>query len=159
MINKHLHLLTNKIIACLLLFLTACQGNTTYHAYQPISTEGWYRHDTLTYYFNSSLAKESIKKIQIGIRHTDSYHYQDLWIGILSIKKDSITTKKTDSLHLFLAENGVWQGTGIGETRQFTHEQTISQKTDSILGVKVFHLMKDQPLKGINHVGICIKKP
>lgn len=158
--NKQPHLLISKLIGCFLLLLTACQGNTSYHSYQPIQIEGWYRHDTLTYYLDSCYTEGLIDKLQIGIRHTDSYPYQDLWIGILTIAKDSITREQTDSIHLFLADsNGVWEGTGIGETRVFIHEKTFPLKIDSIIGIKVFHLMKEQPLKGINDVGICIKTP
>lgn len=157
---KHLNRLTSKITVCLLLLFTACQENIIYHSYQPIHSEGWYRNDTLTYTFKSPMVYENLHEWQIGIRHLDSYPYQDLWIGIIPFTKDSLTQYKTDSIHLYLADsNGNWEGTGIGELRQFTQKnlfQPVQGKNDTIIGFKIIHLMQDNPLPKIYDIGLRI---
>ena len=155
---KYLNRLTSKITVCLLLLFTACQENIIYHSYQPIQSEGWYRNDTLTYTFYSPIAVENIREWQVGIRHLDSYPYQDLWIGIIPIAQDSLTQYQTDSIHLYLADSyGNWIGTGIGELRQFTQTNLFKpEKSDSIIGFKIIHLMQDNPLPKIYDIGLRI---
>ena len=153
--NKRLQLPISKVIGCLLFLLTACQGNIIYHSYQPINQEGWYRNDTLIFYLDSCLTNNTPKELQVGIRHTDSYSYKDIWIGLLPINKDSVCIGKTDSIHLYLTNpNGAWKGTGIGESKLFTHTSSYLPETDSIFGFKIIHLMQDTPLRSISNVGI-----
>ena len=48
---------------------------------------------------------------------------------------------------------------GIGDTRQYTmpiHLESLKQ--DSIKELHIVHIMQDNPLKGIEHVGIRIKE-
>lgn len=157
---KHLNRLTNKITVCLFILFTACQENIIYHSYQPIHSKGWYRNDTMTYAFNSPMLYDNLHEWQIGIRHLDSYPYQDVWIGVIPITQDSLTQYKTDSIHLYLADsNGNWKGKGIGEHRQFTQTNSfkaVSEKSDTIIGFKIFHLMQDNPLPKIYDIGLRI---
>ena len=70
------------------------------------------------------------------------------------------TRYKTDSIHLYLADsNGNWKGKGIGELRQFTQTNSfkaVSEKRDTIIGFKIFHLMQDNPLPKIYDIGLRI---
>ena len=60
----------------------------------------------------------------------------------------------------YLADSiGNWEGNGIGDTRQWSapiHLETLKQ--DSIRELRITHIMQDNPLKGIEHVGIRIKE-
>ena len=87
--------------------------------------------------------------MEIGIRHKDSYKYRDIWLTI-----------NTDTLHLYLADSiGNWIGNGIGDTRQWSAPIHLKMlKQDSIRKLRITHIMQDNPLKGIEHVGIRIKE-
>lgn len=152
----------SKVIICLLLVITACQENTVYHSYQPVNNAGWLRNDTFSFFLDSCLIPNISYDYLVGIRHKDSYAYQDIWLGITPLLKDSISVLKTDTLHLYLSDStGVWKGKGLGELRQFTSEETITltpADTDTIIGFRLIHLMQDQPLKGIQDAGLCIQK-
>lgn len=160
--NNQKLLLISLLIVGLSFLLTACQENTIYHSYQSVENTDWFRNDTLTYMLDSCMTSTSSNEFQIGIRHTDSYRYQDLWLGILPIPKDSAATIRIDSCHIYLSNsNGKWKGHGIGELRQFDQAIEITskgKKTDTIIGFKIFHLMQDQPLKGIQDIGLCIQR-
>ncbi len=156
-----LHLIS-KLIGCALFFLMACQENIFYHSYQPVHPAGWYKSDTLTYPFPTDLALDSSYNFQVGIRHTDSYIYRDLWLAISPIQRDSLAIPQTDTLHIYLADaTGSWKGKGIGEIRQYSETiqiPSLKNHSDSIKGYHIIHLMKDHPLKGIQNIGLCIQK-
>lgn len=160
--NKHLKRTISRITGCLLFILIACQENIIYHSYQPIKKEGWYRNDTLIFFFDTTLASYSLNELEIGIRHLDSYPYKDLWIGIFPINQDSSIIAKADSIHLYLTDTiGNWEGAGIGELKQLTltNKQSFrSSQTDSIIGLKIVHFMQNDPLQKIMDIGLCIKE-
>lgn len=151
---------TSKIIGCLLGLLTACQGNTQYHSYQSVNHTGWYRDDTLIYTFDQEGFQQSATEVQLGIRHNDSYSYRDLWLTITPIYKDTTLSESPDTFHIYLADStGNWIGHGIGEQRQFVQKLSNFKFTssDTLKEIRIQHIMQDQPLKGINDIGICFK--
>ena len=132
----------------MLILMASCHDGTLYHSYQPVNSTGWEQDDTLLYICPQAWHASSCQ-LEIGIRHKDSYKYRDIWLTI-----------NTDSVHLYLADSiGNWQGNGIGDTRQWSapiHLEMLKQ--DSIRELRITHIMQDNPLKGIEHVGIRIKE-
>lgn len=159
--RKPLLKILNKGIGVLLFLLTACQENIIYHSYQPINPIGWYQNDTLTYILDSYISVENQYNCQIGIRHKDSYLYQDIWLGIIPFFKDSVSAVKTDTVHIYLSDSiGLWKGKGIGELRQFVQPIGTSlplSSKDTLIGFQIIHLMKDYPLTGIQDIGLYIQ--
>lgn len=131
--------------------LIGCQGNTLYHVYQPVESAGWDKGDTLYFVLPRPLAATDGENWQIGIRHQDSYPYQDIW---LTVDGDTVHLKLTN-------KDGRWSGNGIGGIRQFYEDipvPSLCTRTDSIRQIKVTHLMKHNPLPGICNVGIHIRR-
>ena len=132
----------------MLILMASCHDGILYHSYQPVNSTGWEQDDTLVYVCPQAWYAPSCQ-LEIGIRHKDSYKYRDIWLTI-----------NTDTIHLYLADSiGNWQGNGIGDTRQYTmpiHLESLKQ--DSIKELHIVHIMQDNPLKGIEHVGIRIKE-
>lgn len=96
--------------------LGACQPNTTYYMYQPVSSKGWNRTDTLIFNLPDSLTFGTYK-LGIGIRHTGKYPYRDLWLELSQLTPDEKAEgkwkEKKDTLHLYLAnKQGNWMGSG-----------------------------------------------
>ena len=148
----------NKALFCLLFFLTACQSNTYYHSYQPVSLTGWLKEDTLLFQLPDTLISGNYE-IQIGLRHLESYPYRDIWLGISQNLKDS-TIYETDTLHLYLADKeGKWNGDGIGGMMQFSQKhpkQWVQQDSATNRSFKIYHLMNDSILKSIHDIGLKI---
>lgn len=148
--RKHQRQTTN-IIACLLLSLfaiTSCNNNTYYHSFQPVTSTGWNRNDTLLFSLPEHQHIDSLA-YTIGIRHQVSYKYRDIWLKI-----------NQDTLHLYLADSeGKWDGNGIGEFRQFTHPFHFSHSAeDSIQEFRIVHIMQDTLLNGIHDIGLQIER-
>ena len=129
------------------LLTISCQNNTLYHSYQPVPATGWDKNDTLVYSLPQALPNQSYI-YEIGIRHRDSYPYRDIWLTI-----------NQDTLHLYLADTiGNWTGSGIGEIRQSTFPVQLNPfPQDSVKAFHITHIMQDQPLEGILHVGLRIE--
>ena len=148
----------NKVLLCLLFVLTACQSNTLYHSYQPVSNTGWLKGDSLSFQLPDTLAPGKYE-IQIGIRHLESYPYRDIWLGISQNWEDS-TLYRTDTLHLYLAdEKGQWHGNGIGGMMQFIQKPPmlwIQPDSVSNRSIMIHHLMSDSILKSIHDIGLKI---
>ncbi len=148
----------NKVLICLLFVLTACESNTLYHSYQPISHIGWSKEDTLLFQIPDTLVPGTYE-FQIGIRHLESYPYRDIWLAFCHNLQDS-TFYQTDTLHLYLADlSGAWQGDGIGGLIQYNQqhpEYWVQQDSASNRSIIIYHLMSDSILKSIHDVGIKI---
>lgn len=157
----HLHPIKNKWVCLPVCFLlAACHGHTVYHSYQPVTTTGWNKSDTLIYTLPASIPAGTYEA-EIGIRHQEAYPYRNLWLSISGNMLDTLTYT-ADSLQLFLAdETGNWNGDGPGGLYQFTQlykpDFTITQEGSSRT-IRIVHIMKDKSLKGISDVGICLRK-
>lgn len=148
--------------ACLpvCLLLAACHGNTVYHSYRPVATTGWGKGDTLVYTLPASIPPGRYE-MEIGIRHQETYPYRDVWIAISQNMQDTLVYT-TDTLQLFLAdETGNWYGNGPGGLYQFAqscNSQFIITQESASKHIRIVHIMKDKPLKGISDVGIRLRK-
>lgn len=144
---KKYHLRTILLLA-VVIATAACKNNTIYHSYQPVNPTGWEKNDTLLYYLNDTLTNINNYQFYVGIRHKDSYRYQDIWLAI-----------NNDTVHLQLADSsGYWYGNGIGELRQLLLPipTVFFQKEDSMTEIRISHVMQENPLKGIQDLGIEI---
>ena len=107
----------------------------------------------LEYTLPSQLAGHTYE-LEVGLRHTENYPYQDIWLEVLyPLSPD----RRPDTLHLSLSDKwGNWNGKGTaGNMYQFTctqdHPLHLSP-ADSLL--QVVHIMRDKSLKGISDVGM-----
>lgn len=105
---------------CLGLFsflcLFACQTNTVYYTYEPVSTKGWNKTDTLQFYLPDSVALGTYQ-LEIGIRHMGKYPYRDIWLELTQYIPNPTSlndwVEKKDTIHIYLAnKKGIWNGTG-----------------------------------------------
>lgn len=143
--------------------LAGCENNTEYYRYCSTPTDGWRKHDTLLFPLPSDLQTGKYE-IEIGIRNANKYRYRDIWLSVSQNMQDTLQYK-TDTLHLYLTdENGKWQdGDNIGNLHQHTFKcrktYDITHSSEKY-NVKIVHIMSDNPLKGIQDIGVrLIRKP
>ena len=148
---------TGCLFLLLLFAFTSCEKDMVYHRYQPIPFEGWNRKDTLIYVLPGGLTGKTYR-LEMGIRHNETYPYRDLWIEIYHLL---IPYGTHERLHLYLAdETGNWKGKGnAGSLYQYTASGfTLNlQPGDSIL--QIVHIMETDLLEGITDVGIRLSLP
>ena len=128
--------------------MTACQGNVLYHSYCPLSPDGWDRCDTVWFDADVQFDETMAYQYRIGIRHSDSYPYRDIWLKA-----------GRDTLHIHLADGeGRWKGNGIGETHLLELPVNLYAPEDTSGRIGVIHLMQHNPLPGVSHIGLCLMK-
>lgn len=159
--HKLLHLLKNNLAWLPAILLAACQNDTAYHSYKPIPTNGWGKSDTLAYTLPASIPAGNYE-VKIGIRYQEAYPYRNLWLGISHPAQDT-SACVTDTLQLFLAdETGRKTGNGLCGLYQceLDYQTSLPIRTEgSAYTFRIVHIMTDNPLTGINDIGIRISKP
>lgn len=142
--NNYLFLLLMPIV----LSLSACEGKTLYHTYQPIPAEGWNKNDTL---FFTVPVQDTVTPLHLSVevRHKDRYPYTNLF---LFINDDTIECTLAD-------KNGNWEGTGISAIYQnkFPYRSIRLQHPDTVV-LRISQGMTDPLLQGIQDIGICVER-
>ncbi len=143
-------------LLALLILLCGCSNSVVFSEFYPIDERGW--SDNQILHFNPSL-NDSIGTYDVSlvIRHSNSYRYQDIWLAVAFKEEIEINI---DTLHIRLADTkGHWIGNGNNfiHTYTFTYKEGIRFAKGSC-GVSVKQIMKDNPLRGINNIGIVIEK-
>ncbi|MFT4205125.1 MAG: gliding motility lipoprotein GldH [Chitinophagaceae bacterium] len=96
--------------------------------------------------------------IYILVRHTDAYHYNNIWINFTSIAPASIA--ETQRLNLRLGDNSKWLGSqmdDIVEHRILVNRNPVKLKA----GKYVFMLqtiMREDPLDQVMNLGVRVAK-
>ena len=94
------------------------------------------------------------------LRHTDSYHFNNIWIE-LTIGKPADTLRKF-SLDLPLGSDADgWEGTGMNDIWEIRKKLTaipIRFKAIGQYNYSISHIMREDPLGGILSAGLRVEK-
>lgn len=133
----------------MLLLCAACQTDTLFHQYLPTGVRGWAQEDTLEFRL-PSLTDSISYRLEVGVKHTEDYPYQNVWIGVLRPQGH------TDTLQLRLADtSGRWRGTGMsGSSFQCVSESVPFTPAPGDTLLRVVQLMRDRLLPGITDIGL-----
>ena len=137
--------------------LLSCNRNLVFSEFQSLPMMGW-EADSVLVYDPQIVDSTSKYELQIIIRHTDKYPYQNLWLFV-DVKKDS-TILRRDTLESFLADDrGQWIGYGM---RLYELPILYLDKLNLPQGgdyeVVIQQGMREDTLPGIVDVGLKIMK-
>lgn len=151
----------NKLLCiCIVLIMClSCENRETYFNFQDVSSDGWGKNDTLYFAIDSSMI-ELNKPYQITFELASNvkYPYQNLWLYVQDNFEDSIQSKAY-SVHYMIADDfGNWYGSGFGSIYQLSlsYKKEVIFREKRNYQVKVEHGMRDEPLKGIEKLGLKI---
>ena len=100
----------------------------------------------------------NLYNLYVIVRHTDAYHYNNLWVNFTSIAPGSVA--ETQKLNLTLGNNAKWLGSGMAEV--FEHRILINRNPVKLhKGKYIFllqNIMREDPLEEIMNVGIRVSK-
>lgn len=137
--------------------LIACDTKQVYNHFQSLPIQGWYSDSLLSYTFaiTDSCAQYDM---QLIVRHTAQYPYQNLWFFTEEWYGNVLLQR--DTVECFLADDyGRWIGKGINTfTLPILY---FSSHTFPRTGEYTFIIqqgMRTEWLKGINNVGLQITK-
>lgn len=154
------HRLTPVLPAWILLLLPilSCSGEQTFYQYRQIERGEWHR-DSLLLFSTDSLFQPEGPSLGISLEITSNnqYPYRDLWM--LVEQNISDTLFQADTLQLLLAdEKGKFLGSSAGGLHQLTvpYIRVMVDEPIRPYQVRIRHLMADDPLQGIEKVGVKV---
>ena len=147
--NRILSIVPMYILLC----LVACtSGHNSYSAYSTLPEDGWAYRDSLSF-TPTDIDTVAEGQLIIGIRHSSSYPFANLWLE-LTYHPDSFIVER-DTLCIELCDRfGRWYGKGLGAS--FQKADTISYPVRLMRGqpVGLRHVMRVDTLAGIEQAGI-----
>lgn len=160
------------VVGVSLIFLciavVSCSKQDTYYHIYEIKDAKWAQNDTLRFTIDTTMLKvDSVLfephipyTLSIEVTNNVNYPYRNIWFFIQSnIDSDSIYTSESKEFQLADIE-GKWLGAGFGSLFQssflISNEIYFNEKRNYF--IKIEHGMRDEPLIGIEKVGIKIVK-
>ncbi len=99
--------------------------------------------------------------LYIVLRHTDAYHYNNIWLNITGmIDKDTLVTAPHVEMLLGSEDKG-WEGTGmddIWEVRKAINTKPVPFKKKGLYHFKVAQVMREDPLANVISVGMRVER-
>lgn len=118
------------IISSICCFFCFCSSDKNPQKYHEILEKKWHTDSIITFkYSNLDTAKKH--KIDLKIRHTTEYKYQNIYLFVHYLNKEKLVRK--DTIQILLAEkNGKWIGKGVGGIREVKHsiKKTITPNSE-----------------------------
>lgn len=151
-----------KIITITLLFIAvslgSCDYNRVFENYQSIKDDNWYINQRPTFYVE---VLDTLKEhtIYFNIRHTGLYKYSNLFV-LFTIQGPKAKAE-TQRLEFKLAEaDGKWLGSGLGDiySNQIKIMDKVKFPRKGVYSFSIEQNMRDNPLAGIEDIGIRIEK-
>lgn len=154
--TKH-HIL---FLLCLSLLLFACNKGEVYYQFKHIPNAKWGKDNVLLFDIDST-TMDAFRQYNISIElsHNGQYPYQNLWLFVKQNLQDS--TFITDTIEIELADiYGKWNGNGSGGIYQLSvpYKKSIAIHPEKRCSIFIRQGMRDEPIKGIEKVGVKIMK-
>lgn len=153
----------NKIYCCLLLILIvclSCNNRETYYHFYELQDLKWSKLDTLYFDIDSTLIEPNVNyEMTIELANNSDYPYQNIWLYF----QDNFSGNnfKYTELQYELADPmGRWYGSGFGSLYQVSlnYKEQISFPEKKNYQLKIVQGMRDEPLFGIEKVGIKLSR-
>ncbi len=142
-----------------ILAITSCAKIDVFEKNTPVPQHSWGYNFTPHFDFDIT-DTSSPYNLYVVLRHTDAYHYNNIWLNIgLQIPGDTL---KHQRLELLLGSDARgWEGTGIDdiwEVRKSITNGPMKFKKPGKYFFSVGQIMRENPLSNIMSVGIRIEK-
>lgn len=151
----------NRPIKLVFLFIMvalfqSCTNESLINTFESVPHQNW----TYIKPIKASLVvTDSTKAYQIYVnfRHTSDYRYANLWLRFHIIGPDKKQIIERQEFQLALP-NGQWLGKGSGSlySYELIYKENYKFKTKGNYAIIVEQNMRDNPLRGVNDVGLRI---
>lgn len=134
------------------IIFTSCSNDIIFYEYHNVDLWNWTDNDTVKYEL-PKITKNGEINADIGIRSTNSYAYNDLFLlGILECDGE-IMKVDTLTINLYNAK-GNSNGEGFPYITTTKDLSTIHVDSGHTYTYKVIHIMKTGKVKGIKSIGL-----
>lgn len=143
------------LVAVSCLALPSCKKLDLYQKLKWFPEQSWSSSDTASFQFN--IEDSSFYKIYFVVRHTDAYHFNNIWLNMQVQDPDTIYTLRREFI---LADNSRWMGSGMGDVfeHRLAFSNTPSRFKPGSYRFKMAPAMREDPLENIINVGIRLER-
>lgn len=138
----------------------SCNQRETYYHFTELTDKGWSKFDTISFEIDSlSVQPNTPYDITIELVNNSDYPFQNIWLYVEDDFKYP-TFVRQEKEYEVANKLGKWHGSGFGSLFQLS----LSYKKDVFFPVKrnyrlkVVQGMRNEPLFGIEKVGLKIEK-
>lgn len=144
------------VIAVISWLLVSCQQGVIFTEFNNLSGKGWGA-DSIVTFVPILEDSTAIYDIQLTVRHTDRYAYQNLWLFV-DVKRDSLLLRR-DTIEATMAnERGEWLGDGVSKyTLPLLYLEDVQLQAGEYK-VVVQQGMREEILQGITDLGLKVIK-
>ena len=144
------------LLAVISLLLLGCQQGVVFTEFKPLSGYGWEADSVVVF---TPMLEDSLATydMQLTVRHTDRYAYQNLWLFV-DVKKDSVLLRR-DTIEAMMAnDRGEWLGSGLSKyTLPLLYLESVPLQAGEY-EVVVQQGMREDVLKGVADLGLKVIK-
>ena len=139
-------------------FLQSCDTINVYEKTAALPRHEWLSSNHLSFTFD---IKDSLAyyNLYFVLRHTESYHYNNIWINLTSIIPND--SPQIQRLNIQLADNNSgWLGTAMDdiiEQRLLINKQPLRLRVGSYKFI-LQQIMREDPLQNILNAGLRVEK-
>jgi gliding motility-associated lipoprotein GldH len=157
-IIHHLPLKKLLLFIIILFLLDACSSIDVYEKTEAFSKHAWGGNNKLTFTFTIT-DTTVLYNIYAVIRHTDAYHWNNMWLGITTIAPGD--TARAQQVNLKLGDNTKgWLGAAMDdiiEHRVLLTRYPIKLKKGNYNFI-LRQIMREDPLQNVMNAGIRVEK-
>ncbi len=159
---RHKYIRQFLFVLLIIIGYTSCQNSgEVYSRFYELKGAEWLQNDTLLFNIDSTILNSGANyKLSIELTNNVNYPYRNIWLFIDdNFQSDSIFTNTSKEYQL-ADEFGKWKGSGFATTFQISLplDDNLKLNKKRNYKIKIRHGMRDEPLKGIEKVGIRIDK-
>lgn len=148
------------LIVLLSASIVSCRGDEVYYEFREIKDSKWSKHDTLCFNIDSSLIELNTDyDISIELANNFNYPYRNVWLYVYDNINDTLFRSYSQQ-YMLADEFGKWYGSGFGTLYQISlaYRDQVRFTDKQNLCIKLVHGMRDEPLVGIERIGIKVKR-
>lgn len=137
----------------------SCEKRETYYHFSELKDASWSKLDTLYFDIDSlSVIPDTPFDITIVLVNNSDYPYQNIWLYAFDNFEDSIFSFEEKQYEL-ADKLGKWHGSGFGSLYQLPlpYKKDVIFKAKRNYQLKIVHGMRDEPLLGIEKIGVKIE--
>jgi gliding motility-associated lipoprotein GldH len=142
---------------CFLIITTACNQSNSWSIDKSFENAQWQYADSLTFSYENQQVGTFPLRLKVNIK--DDYAYRNLWLKLQIIAPDG-KAQTALSEFLLMDESGNWyvDRSWFSQYRNFETKwgQGIALPQIGTYQIKIIQYMREDTLKGIRRVGLCI---
>ncbi|MDO5523839.1 MAG: gliding motility lipoprotein GldH [Bacteroidia bacterium] len=140
--------------------LSSCNEGEAYYRFHAVNNNHWSKQAAVDFLLDSlSVAPDRKYDVVLEIVNNNLYPYRDIWLLVEQNLTD--TAFVNDTVEVKLAGlQGKWLGAGSAGLYQVSVPYKTSVSLDSARAyrIRIRHAMKETSLKGIEKVGVLVKR-